>query len=64
MDIRLGDKIKTKKPHPCGGNIWTVTRIGADIKMKCDTCGREIMLPRVKAQKSIKEIIRKEEEVK
>ncbi len=39
----IGDKIVTKKCHPCGGNIWTVVRIGADIKVKCDTCGHIIM---------------------
>ena len=41
-----GDVIRTRKPHPCGGSDWTVTRTGADIKMRCNTCGRLVMLDR------------------
>ena len=36
MNFEIGDKIISKKTHPCGGNVWTVTRVGADIKIKCD----------------------------
>ena len=46
-EIRLGDVVRTKKPHPCGGDTWTVTRTGADIKLRCRTCGRVVMLDRV-----------------
>ncbi len=45
-DIRLGDVIKTRKPHPCGSDTWTVIRTGADIKIKCQGCGRIVMLDR------------------
>lgn len=45
-DVRLGDVIQTRKPHPCGGDTWTVIRTGADIKIKCATCGRIVMLDR------------------
>jgi hypothetical protein len=44
--ILLGDVIQSKKPHPCGSDKWTVTRTGADIKMKCNGCGRIVMLDR------------------
>lgn len=44
MVITLGEKIETKKPHPCGGREWEVVRTGADYKIKCLTCGRVIML--------------------
>ncbi len=44
--IDIGDVIRTRKPHPCGGDQWTVTRTGADIKMRCATCGRVVMLDR------------------
>lgn len=47
-EIRLGDVISTRKPHPCGGNEWTVIRTGADIKMRCNQCGRVVMLDREK----------------
>ena len=46
-EIRLGDVIRTRKPHPCGSDTWTVTRTGADIKLKCRKCGRVVMLDRV-----------------
>lgn len=44
--ISAGDVIRTRKPHPCGGDEWTVTRTGADIKIRCNTCGRVVMLDR------------------
>lgn len=44
--VLIGDVILSRKPHPCGGSEWTVTRTGADIKMKCNTCGRVVMLDR------------------
>ncbi len=46
-----------KKPHPCGHNEWEITRIGADIKIKCLNCGRSIMLPRPEFNKKLKKII-------
>ena len=45
-EIHVGDVIRTKKKHPCGNDLWTVTRNGADIKMKCEGCGRVVMLDR------------------
>ena len=45
-EIRLGDVIATRKPHPCGGSEWTVTRVGADIKIRCNTCGHVVMMDR------------------
>ncbi|MDO5021920.1 MAG: DUF951 domain-containing protein [Eubacteriales bacterium] len=45
-EIRLQDVVQMKKKHPCGSYEWTVTRIGADIKMRCNTCGRVVMLDR------------------
>ena len=47
MNFEIGDKIISKKTHPCGGNVWTVTRVGADIKIKCDKCGHVVMIDRV-----------------
>ncbi len=58
MDIRIGDKLLMKEKHPCGNDIFTVTRIGMDFRLRCDGCGHEVMVPRVKAEKSLKKIIR------
>ena len=57
MDIKVGDKVILKKSHPCGNSIFSVLRVGLDFKLKCDECGRELMVPRVKILKSIKKII-------
>ena len=46
-----------KKPHPCGNNIFIVMRAGADLRLKCAECGREIMIERIKAQKNIKKVM-------
>ena len=58
MDVRVGDILTMKKKHPCGSALWEVTRIGADFKMKCRGCGREIMEPRSGIEKNIKKITR------
>ena len=45
-EIRLQDVVEMRKKHPCGALVWTVIRIGADIKIKCNHCGRIVMLDR------------------
>lgn len=62
MDVRVGDVLKMKKTHPCGGANFLVLRSGMDFKLSCIKCGREIEIPRVKAEKNIKKIIRKEDD--
>ena len=64
MNLAVGGKIEMKKNHPCSSGksrekavIFTVLRTGADIKIKCDNCGRELMLPRFKVEKMIKKLI-------
>ena len=56
MNISVGDVITLKRKHPCGSFEWQVSRIGADFKIKCLGCNREMMLPRVKVEKSIKKV--------
>ncbi|MBR2718646.1 MAG: DUF951 domain-containing protein [Clostridia bacterium] len=46
QEIRLGDVVLTRKQHPCGSSEWTVIRTGADIKIKCNGCGRIVMMDR------------------
>ncbi len=62
MDVRVGDKLIMKKNHPCGSNRFDVLRIGMDFRIRCEAGGREIMVPRVKAEKRIKKILREEKE--
>lgn len=59
--IEVGDKVVTRKPHACGGNEWTVTRVGADIKLTCERCGHTVMLSSEKAKRAIKSVKRAEE---
>ena len=61
MDIRVGDTLVMKKAHPCGCARWTVLRIGADFKLRCQGCGREVMGARSKFERNVKSIERTEE---
>jgi len=56
-EYKLNSIVMMKKEHPCGTNEFQITRIGADIKIKCCNCGRCIMLPRIEFNKKIKKII-------
>ena len=57
MDVKLGDKILTKKPHPCGSSEWSVVRVGVDVKIKCLGCGRVVMLTLPEFNKRLKKVI-------
>lgn len=58
MDVRVGDVLLMKKNHPCGENRFLVLRTGMDFKIRCLRCSREVMVPRSKAEKNIKQILR------
>ena len=60
ISFKVGDKLLMKKKHPCSCDIFKVLRIGSDIKISCDGCQREIMLPREKLEKMIKRIANEE----
>ena len=57
----VNDVLEMKKPHPCGGNSWVVVRVGADIKLRCQTCGKYQNLTRDEVKKRQKSIVKKEE---
>ena len=54
MQYSVGDKIITKKKHPCGGDSWTIVRTGADFKIRCDKCGRVVMLSAEEFNRAVK----------
>ena len=58
MDIQVGDVLELKKEHPCGSRRWSALRVGMDFGLPCQGCGHELMLPRSKAEKSVKKVIR------
>lgn len=64
LEYKLGSIVMMKKEHPCGSNEWEITRVGADIKIKCLNCGRSIMLSRIDFNKKIKKVINLWEEKK
>lgn len=58
MDVRLQDVLVMKKAHPCGSKEWVVLRTGMDFRLRCQGCGHEVLQPRSKAEKNIKQILR------
>lgn len=54
FDFQLGEVVRLRKKHPCGGDTWQVVRVGADIGLVCQTCGRRVMLERREAEKQVK----------
>ena len=53
----IGDIVELKKKHPCGSNQWEITRVGMDFRIKCVGCSHQLMLSRVKFEKSVRKII-------
>lgn len=58
MDIQVGDILTMKKEHPCGSREWQVLRTGADFRLRCCGCGREVMGPRYKFEKNVRQVKR------
>ncbi len=58
-DYGMHDIVEMKKPHPCGSKLFRITRMGADIKVKCEQCDRVIMMPRRDFEKRMKSVKKK-----
>ena len=61
IKLNIGDVVELKKEHPCGNKQWEITRTGADIRMKCLGCERQVLVPRTKFEKSMKKIVKSAE---
>ncbi len=59
LDIRVGDVVQLRKTHPCGGDVWEVVRIGADIGVVCRGCGRRVLLDRPRFQRRVKAFVQR-----
>jgi hypothetical protein len=57
VEFRIGDRVQLRKPHPCGGYEWEVVRLGADIGLRCSTCGRRVLLPRSTLERRVKRFL-------
>lgn len=62
MLLSVGDIVKMRKAHPCGGDLWRIAYVGADIKMRCETCGRMVMLDRPVFEKRVKKLVQHTED--
>jgi hypothetical protein len=57
MHLDLGDRIRLRKPHPCGSYDWLVVRLGADIGLRCEKCGRRVLLPRAEVERRARQVL-------
>ena len=62
-DIRLGDVVRMRKPHPCGSFEWEVVRLGADIGIVCHGCKRRVLLPRSQFVRQVKALVSRQDGV-
>ena len=59
VDFQVGDIVRLRKPHPCGGYDWEVVRLGADIGLKCQTCQHRVLLTRRELEKRLKTFVQR-----
>ena len=57
MEYYIGDIVKMRKSHPCGNDIWEITRIGIDFRLKCQKCSHSVMLSRQRFEKQVKAVV-------
>jgi hypothetical protein len=57
--LYLGDLVRLRRPHPCGGDTWLVDRLGADIGLRCETCGRHVLLERATVERRLAGFVRR-----
>ena len=57
IPLSTGAQIQLKKQHPCGNDLFRILRVGSDVRIKCERCGRDMTLDRVKLEKSIRKIL-------
>ena len=59
VELLLGDVVRLRRRHPCGGETWLVDRLGADIGLRCETCGRHVMVERPALERRIAAFVRR-----
>lgn len=60
IELQPGDRVQLRKAHPCGSDVWTIYRVGADIGLRCAGCGRRVLLARAVFTKQLKRNISRE----
>ena len=59
LELLLGDVVRLRRRHPCGGDTWLVDRLGADIGIRCETCGRHVLVERRAVERRIVAFVRR-----
>ena len=59
LELFLGDVVRLGRPHPCGGDTWLLDRLGADIGLRCETCGRHVLLERRHVERRLVDFVRR-----
>ena len=62
-DLAVGDRIRMKKKHPCGSDTWEIMRTGADLRLRCEGCGRQIMVERRMVEKNLTGVLGSKEKL-
>jgi hypothetical protein len=57
VEVHVGDVVRLRKAHPCGGADWSVVRLGADIGLRCETCQHRVLLPRSQFERRLKTFV-------
>jgi hypothetical protein len=57
LELRIGDRLRLRKEHPCGSREWSVVRLGADIGLVCAGCGHRILMDRLDVERRVVEIV-------
>lgn len=57
IPLHPNDLVQLKKAHPCGGDLFRILRVGSEVRVKCETCGRDMTLDRIKLEKSIRKAL-------
>jgi hypothetical protein len=63
IPFRVGDRVELRRPHPCGGSTWDVYRLGADLGLRCTTCGRRVLLERRTVERRLAAFVQRGPEV-
>ncbi len=57
IPLRAGDRVQLKKPHPCGNNLFRILRVGSEVRVVCERCGRDMTVDRIKLEKAIRRVM-------
>ncbi len=62
LKFRLYDVVELKKPHPCGNKLFKIMRVGSEMRLICQGCGRDMVMDRLKLEKATKKLFPAEAE--